>query len=95
MMRQGSASWTIGRTSTDDLRLKIGGAHDGTCSSSGAVWRLTQRAQGIMLEVAGGLGFDLHGVTGVLAIFLMVIHVLHSRAGVAVRGMSQTLESSC
>lgn len=31
---------------------------------------------GIMLEVAGGLGFDLHGVTGVLAIFLMIIHAI-------------------
>ena len=31
---------------------------------------------GIMLDYAGGLGFDIHGVTGVTAILLMIIHAL-------------------
>jgi len=29
---------------------------------------------GMMMEMAGGLTFDIHGVTGVLAILLMFIH---------------------
>lgn len=29
---------------------------------------------GIMLEVAGGMAFDLHGISGVVAIILMFIH---------------------
>ncbi len=29
---------------------------------------------GIMLDMAGGLTFDIHGVTGVIAIVLMAIH---------------------
>lgn len=31
---------------------------------------------GIMLEMAGGLTFDLHGLTGLLAIVLMLIHAI-------------------
>lgn len=31
---------------------------------------------GMMIEMAGGLKFDLHGVTGTLAIFLMLIHAV-------------------
>ena len=31
---------------------------------------------GIMLELAGGLTFDIHGVTGVIAILLMLIHAI-------------------
>jgi uncharacterized repeat protein (TIGR03987 family) len=31
---------------------------------------------GIMFEMAGGLGFDIHGVTGVIAIVLMCIHAV-------------------
>jgi uncharacterized repeat protein (TIGR03987 family) len=31
---------------------------------------------GIMMDMAGGIGFDVHGVTGVLAIALMVIHAV-------------------
>jgi uncharacterized repeat protein (TIGR03987 family) len=31
---------------------------------------------GIMLEMAGGLGFDIHSLTGALAILLMVVHAL-------------------
>lgn len=31
---------------------------------------------GIMMEMAGGLGFDVHSVTGVLAILLMIIHAV-------------------
>ena len=31
---------------------------------------------GIMLEVAGGIGWDIHGVSGVLAIVLMAVHAL-------------------
>ena len=30
----------------------------------------------IMLDMAGGLAFDIHGVTGVLAIVLMIIHAV-------------------
>ena len=30
----------------------------------------------IMMEMAGGIGLDIHGVTGVLAILLMVIHAV-------------------
>jgi uncharacterized repeat protein (TIGR03987 family) len=29
---------------------------------------------GLMIEMAGGLSFDIHGVTGVIAIVLMMIH---------------------
>lgn len=31
---------------------------------------------GIMFEIAGGLGFDIHGVTGVIAIILMFVHAI-------------------
>jgi len=31
---------------------------------------------GLMLEMAGGLTFDIHGVTGVIAIVLMLIHAV-------------------
>ena len=31
---------------------------------------------GIMLELAGGLTFDIHGVTGVIAILLMLVHAI-------------------
>jgi uncharacterized repeat protein (TIGR03987 family) len=31
---------------------------------------------GMMLEMAGGLTFDLHGLTGLIAIVLMLIHAL-------------------
>ena len=29
-----------------------------------------------MFEMAGGLGFDIHGITGVVAIVLMFIHAI-------------------
>jgi uncharacterized repeat protein (TIGR03987 family) len=31
---------------------------------------------GLMLEMAGGLTFDIHGITGVVAILLMLIHAI-------------------
>ncbi len=31
---------------------------------------------GMMMEMAGGLTFDLHGITGLLAIILMLIHAV-------------------
>jgi uncharacterized repeat protein (TIGR03987 family) len=31
---------------------------------------------GLMMDMAGGLTFDLHGVTGVIAIVLMLIHAI-------------------
>jgi uncharacterized repeat protein (TIGR03987 family) len=31
---------------------------------------------GMMLEMAGGLTFDLHGITGLIAIVLMLIHAI-------------------
>jgi uncharacterized repeat protein (TIGR03987 family) len=31
---------------------------------------------GLMIDMAGGLTFDLHGVTGVVAIVLMMIHAI-------------------
>jgi len=31
---------------------------------------------GMMMEMAGGLGFDVHSVTGVAAILLMIIHAV-------------------
>jgi uncharacterized repeat protein (TIGR03987 family) len=31
---------------------------------------------GLMIELAGGLTFDIHGVTGVIAILLMLIHAI-------------------
>ncbi|MFC2069083.1 HsmA family protein [Chloroflexota bacterium] len=31
---------------------------------------------GIMFEMAGGIGFDIHGMTGIIAILLMVIHAI-------------------
>jgi uncharacterized repeat protein (TIGR03987 family) len=31
---------------------------------------------GLMLEMAGGLTFDIHGITGVIAILLMLIHAV-------------------
>jgi uncharacterized repeat protein (TIGR03987 family) len=30
----------------------------------------------LMLEMAGGLGFDIHGMTGMLAILLMIVHAV-------------------
>ena len=30
----------------------------------------------IMFEMAGGIGFDIHGLTGLIAIILMVIHAV-------------------
>jgi uncharacterized repeat protein (TIGR03987 family) len=35
---------------------------------------------GIMVDMAGGLTFDIHGVTGVLAILLMIIHAIWATA---------------
>jgi uncharacterized repeat protein (TIGR03987 family) len=35
---------------------------------------------GLMMEMAGGLTFDIHGVTGVIAILLMLIHALWATA---------------
>lgn len=35
---------------------------------------------GIMMEYAGGLGYDIHSVTGVTAILLMVIHAIWATA---------------
>jgi uncharacterized repeat protein (TIGR03987 family) len=31
---------------------------------------------GLMMKMAGGLAFDLHGVTGVIAILLMFVHAI-------------------
>jgi uncharacterized repeat protein (TIGR03987 family) len=31
---------------------------------------------GLMIELAGGLTFDIHGVTGVIAIVLMMVHAI-------------------
>jgi len=31
---------------------------------------------GLMIELAGGLTFDIHGVTGVIAIVLMLVHAI-------------------
>jgi uncharacterized repeat protein (TIGR03987 family) len=31
---------------------------------------------GMMMEMAGGLGFDIHSVTGVAAILLMIVHAV-------------------
>lgn len=31
---------------------------------------------GIMLEMAGGMAFDVHGLTGLLAILLMLVHAV-------------------
>lgn len=31
---------------------------------------------GLMMEMAGGITYDIHGITGVLAILLMLIHAL-------------------
>jgi len=35
---------------------------------------------GMMLEMAGGITFDLHGTTGLLAIVLMLIHAIWATA---------------
>lgn len=35
---------------------------------------------GLMMEMAGGITFDIHGVTGVLAILLMVVHAVWATA---------------
>ncbi len=40
---------------------------------------------GLMLEMAGGLKFDLHGLTGVIAIVLMLVHAVWASA-VLLRG---------
>jgi uncharacterized repeat protein (TIGR03987 family) len=37
----------------------------------------------IMMDMAGGIAFDVHGVTGVLAILLMVIHAVWATAVLA------------
>lgn len=44
---------------------------------------------GLMIDLAGGLTFDIHGVTGVIAIVLMVIH-----AGWAARVLIQKNEKA-
>ena len=31
---------------------------------------------GLMMEMAGGLAFDLHGITGLIAIVLMLVHAV-------------------
>ena len=41
---------------------------------SGLVFDTTGTA--IMMEFAGGIGFDVHGLTGVLAIVLMLVHAV-------------------
>ncbi len=40
---------------------------------------------GLMFEMAGGLTFDLHGISGVLAIFLMFIHAIWATVVLAKR----------
>ena len=35
---------------------------------------------GMMMDMAGGLTFDIHGVTGVLAILLMIVHAMWASA---------------
>jgi uncharacterized repeat protein (TIGR03987 family) len=35
---------------------------------------------GLMLEMAGGLTYDIHGITGLLAIVLMLIHAVWATA---------------
>jgi uncharacterized repeat protein (TIGR03987 family) len=35
---------------------------------------------GIMMEMAGGIGFDIHSVTGVVAILLMFVHAVWATA---------------
>lgn len=35
---------------------------------------------GMMLEMAGGLTFDIHGLTGLLAILLMLVHAIWATA---------------
>ena len=40
---------------------------------------------GIMLEIAGGLGFDIHGLTGVIAILLMFIHAIWATVVLALK----------
>lgn len=35
---------------------------------------------GIMLEMAGGMAFDIHGLTGLVAIVLMLIHAVWATA---------------
>jgi uncharacterized repeat protein (TIGR03987 family) len=45
---------------------------------SGLVFDTTGTA--IMMEMAGGIGFDIHSLTGVLAILLMIIHAIWATA---------------
>lgn len=40
---------------------------------------------GMMLEMAGGLTFDVHGLTGLLAILLMLVHAIWATAVLARR----------
>jgi uncharacterized repeat protein (TIGR03987 family) len=47
---------------------------------------------GLMLEMAGGLKFDLHGLTGVIAIVLMLVHAVWASA-VLVRGDERAIRS--
>jgi uncharacterized repeat protein (TIGR03987 family) len=35
---------------------------------------------GMMMEMAGGLTYDLHGITGVIAILLMLLHAIWATA---------------
>jgi uncharacterized repeat protein (TIGR03987 family) len=47
---------------------------------------------GLMFEMAGGLAFDVHGLTGLLAIVLMFIHAVWATA-VLVRKDEKMIES--
>ncbi|KPK24544.1 MAG: hypothetical protein AMJ70_01620 [Dehalococcoidia bacterium SG8_51_3] len=40
---------------------------------------------GIMMEMAGGIGFDIHSLTGVVAILLMFIHAVWATAVLVLR----------
>ena len=40
---------------------------------------------GIMFEIAGGVGCDIHSVTGILAIFLMFVHAIWATAVLLIR----------
>ena len=40
---------------------------------------------GIMFEIAGGIGADIHSVTGVVAILLMLVHAVWATIGLVLR----------
>jgi uncharacterized repeat protein (TIGR03987 family) len=59
-----------------ELNVLQADSKHGIWFSFGSRPRLRYLGTGLMLEMAGGLTYDLHGLTGLLAIVLMFVHAV-------------------